>query len=418
MRKSSIKFLGSILLGLGIFLAYSPLQGQPLQEGVKGARTVRKAARVPLELAVVPAVEKTLQHSLLFPAPSVSAFTAPTTRLAKVLTGQIPFYTPDETVSNWLKHSINVIPAPWRRGIFQARPLNKLGMNVFSGTVVKVNYEGAEEIYGVIATHTLAAHEGDPSLSQTFTADVYVRGEWLSVPVEIVQISASGGLDLALVKFPASIERELRPFELSDAPLTAEDELQTVGFCKLSACYLPDRYLLSQNALYLRASIELPPEQRRGLCGAPVLDEEGKLVGFHTGGSYGERGESIYIGFATRAEWIRSLVKAYHTGGKAKVPFVLNGQKIVDLEINEFVSYIELMDGDGEVLWERPVHSKFPYREVEQIIREFRPRYIDLVTSMVSWEGNHLVSRTKHKFGSVCYRYDLLNRQAHVVNEE
>jgi len=30
---------------------------------------------------------------------------------------------------------------------------------------------------------------------------------------------------------------------------------------------------------------------------------------------------------------------------------------------------------------------------------------------VVNWEGNVLVSRTKHKFGSVSYRYDLLTGQ-------
>ncbi|MCQ2410909.1 MAG: serine protease [Elusimicrobiaceae bacterium] len=236
------------------------------------------------------------------------------------------------------------------------------------------------------------------------------------MPAKIVQVSSPGVLDLALVKFPANVERHLRPFELATHEPVLGENLRTMGFAgyvsfgTIWPIYLPDRSLLNKTSLYLRADMWLT-SQRSGLCGGPIWDKDGRLVGIHTGTTDGKTEDAPREAHATRATFINTLLDAYHNGGKATVPFELNGQKIVDLEINEAVSYVELLDEDEEVLWEWDVSSKFPYRKVEQKILEHQPRYVDLTTSVVNWEGNILVSRTKHKFGSVSYRYDLLTGQ-------
>ena len=348
-------------------------------------------------------------------ADMAATVTAPGGALARAVAAQVPLYTEDKSLTrSWERYS-SLVPAQRLGGIFLARPSPQTDKkrNKFSGTIIKTVYEGKEEIYGVITTHSLVDHVGDPSLGPTFTAEVYVEGTFVSVPAKIVQISSPNVLDLALVKFPADVEGHLQPLEIADREALLGEELQTLGFGQHFPIYLPDRFLVNQTSLYLRTSIDLGAFDRRGLCGAPVLDKDGHLLAFHTGTTVGKTGEPVYVGHATRARFINTLLEAYHHSGKATVPFELHGRKMMDLEINEAVSYVELLNVKEEVLWERAVGSKFPYRKVEKKIREFHPRYIDFVTSLVNWEDNVLVSRTKLPQGSVSYRYDLYTGQTH-----
>lgn len=303
-------------------------------------------------------------------------------------------------------------PTEYLGSVFQARPSKKAGENMFSGTVFKTLYNGKEEIYGVIAAHTIADHIGDPSLERVFIADIFSDGKFISVPAEVVQVSAPSTLDLALVKFPTDVEDLLHPLVISQEEPLLGDLLQTQGFHINYPLYLPDRSLLSKNTLYLRAEIELTPQQRRGLCGSNVLNKQGELVGVHIG-SNKKKNDSNYVGFATRAAFLPVLVEAYHNNGRAQVPFVFDGKKILDLNVDEYISYVRLVAQDGSVIWYEMLLSKFPYREMEELVKTFSPRYMEFVVSRLNWNGEMLVEEHGliNPANSTRYRYDFRTKQ-------
>lgn len=408
---------GWLLAVLSIIWSPVTVQAQLVRGGVSAGRamgSMHAAARVSKELAVLPAVEQALKRS--FPASAVASFpasaqfsqlTLPSTVLASV-------YPVNEGLAARFKR-YPAAQVPLLHSIFQARPRGKHpGPNAFSGTVFQITHNGKKEIYGVIAAHTLADHVGDQALASVFTADLYTGEKFISVPAKVVQVSAPSTLDLALVKFPAEVEGLLRPFEIGHERLAEGDVLQTQGFSHNGPVFLPQRHLFGRKSLYFRVEMELSPFERRGLCGSPLLDKEGFLAGVHIGSSYGRQGEPSYIGYATRAEFVQTLVDAYHNGGQAPVPFELAGRKIMDLNVDEYISYVRLVDQDESVIWYQMILAKFPSRTVEEFINSFSPRYVDFVVSRVSWNGEVLLeSHGLIEPEDVWYRYDLLTQQLH-----
>lgn len=332
------------------------------------------------------------------------------TQLTVAAASHVPLYPTNDVLTRYFK--MWPTEGDFLKGVFQARPTGSMGPNLFSGTIFKTVYNGKEEIYGVTAAHAIADHIGDPSLHRFFTADIYMDGKFLSVPAEIVQVSAPSTLDLALVKFPAETEAWFTPFDISMAEPAQGDDLQTQGFSINHVLYLPARSVLSKNLFYLRTEMELSPNQRRGLCGSPVVNKERKLVGVHIGSAPGKVREPSFVGYATQADFLRSLVQAYHRNGKASIPFVLAGKKVAELNVDEYVAYVRLLESDGSVMWYKMLLSKFPYREVEEIIKSFSPRYLEIAVGRVSWDGKLLTE--EHGLipaDATWYRYDFRTGQ-------
>ncbi|MBR4682595.1 MAG: trypsin-like peptidase domain-containing protein [Elusimicrobiaceae bacterium] len=405
MSKSAILFL-FLIFASSFLWAQGSLMHAPCS--LKGIETASKISNR--------FFEREIAQQIVFSPSTFVAYTGPApTQLAIQAATRVPLYPTNELLTQrfkmWPTHE-NFI-----RGVFQSRPENILPPrptgtkepNMFSGTIFRA-YDG--KIYGVTAAHAIADHIGDQSLQRSFTADVYVNGRFLSVPAEIIQVSAPSTLDLALVKFPPEVESWLTPFEISTAVPLPGDVLKTQGFSVNRALYLSERPLLSKNLFYLRAVMELSPTQRRGLCGSPVINAEGKLVGVHIGSAEGKKTESMFVGYATQAVFLNSLVQAYHNDGKLSVPFVLLKQKIVDLNIDEYIAYVRLLDADGSVVWYKMLTSKFPYREVEEIATGFSPRYLEIAVGRVSWDGKLLTE--EHGLipaDATWYRYDFRTGQ-------
>lgn len=408
MMKKIIGLLLLLVLMSPASYAQSQLVRGAVQTG-RGVKAVRSAAEISKELAVLPAVERAFQRSLLAPVVTHPEVVTPQPGFAAAV--QLALYPTNRVLTQKVVNR-PLASIPYIKRIFQARPNGAdPGPNKFSGTIVQVSYQGKKEIYGVIAAHTITSHVGERALGRLFTADIFVGERFISVPAEVVQVSAPNTLDLALVKFPAEVEAQLEPFEINPSEPNIGDIFQTQGFTHNSPVFLPDRTLMSENALYLRVEMELSPFERRGLCGAPVI-EQGLLTGIHIGSTYGKAREPSYIGYATRAKFINTLVAAYHHDTAADIPFELAGQKIMNLKADEYISYVRLTASDESVVWYKMLESKFPSRTVEALINSFSPRYIDFVVSRVSWENN-MLPEPDGLIGDQdpWYRYDLFTKQ-------
>ena len=254
----------------------------------------------------------------------------------------------------------------------------------FTGTLFQIEYQGQSELYGVIATHAMADNGWNLVLDRKFMAEVYINGQWKQIPAEVVQLSAPPMLDMALVKFSPQDSDLLNGFSLATQGVSVGDRIQTIGLPRQTTVYIPSRTVTEVAPLSLRAPIQGPRENRLGLCGGAVANEQDELVGIYTGSR--PNGPETDTGYATDVRFLTKLVEAYHNGGKAFIPLELNGQRITDLRIDEYIYAIYFLDETLNVLDELNFYGRFSHRKVNQVLQN-NPniRYVELDTAYVSW---------------------------------
>ncbi len=297
--------------------------------------------------------------------------------------------------------------------IFQARETDDMNQhsNLFSGAVFSIDYQGKKEVYGVIATHAIAGDTMEKySLHKTFTAIIYKNGLQKLVPVEVVAVSPQSMLDVALVKFPAEIEPLLLPYRLGT--ITDEISLISKGFSGPVPTAVSNREIIACTPLSIRTTMPLERMARPGLCGSAVLNSKNELVGIHTGSLYSTAGETADIAYATPAYYLKNLVEAYHNPGKGTFPFMLNGQKIADFAIEEYITHLSLLDAEKHMLWQLQVPFKLPYSKLQEALENYpQAKFLQLTTRHASWteDGYAFVeNRTKaDRNKKTTYTYDL-----------
>ena len=287
----------------------------------------------------------------------------------------------------------------------------------FSGTVFQVQYKGKKEVFGVLPSHALAITPGDAySLKQKTTVIVYKDGKRLEIPVQIVQISSPQFLDLALLKFPEYALSVLSPISLAQKPVQEKDILYSPSLPDAGLPFIDGRIVTEVNPVFLRTSIPVAKEERAGLCGSPVLNRDHEIVGIHTGSTksadFFGSGDVAYV---TSVNGLNSLVEAYFNGGNAKVPFIVNGEKVAELNINEYIKSFSLLDEEGNSLWNQKVEGRFSESLFNKLLQEYPQSYfLVLRTGRVSWDrtGSFLVEDKVHGVLRNVHFYDLQKQKA------
>lgn len=271
------------------------------------------------------------------------------------------------------------------KSTFLASDITNSPTNTFSGTVFKTEYNGKEEIFGVVAAHAIDKAISDLSLQRHFKAVVSDGKKMIEVPAEIVQLSSPSMLDMALVKFPPEAEKLFQPLRISEVPVKFGEVLFSHGFAGNKSVLIPNRKVVKIAPLSLRTFIPYSRSDRPGLCGSAVLNENFELVGIHTGSSPDKYSEEFDIGYAMKASFLNTLVEAYHNGGKATFPLVLNSQKIMDLNVDEYISYITLYDKTGKLLKQQGFEHRFSFSKVQEMIEIYKPASISFVVRRAIW---------------------------------
>jgi len=212
----------------------------------------------------------------------------------------------------------------------------------FTVTVVKGNYQGKEEIGGIVQTHLLPTNslEEHVSLPKKFEVNVLLPdGTTKTGFGEVVQISPRSMLDISYVKFDKSIEPFLEPLEIS-AEIEEGEELLSYGYAKTKPVSTTST-VIKTGFIYGKVNGIDFEGGREGYCSSPWINQQGKVVMFHSGsGSYG-----------TRASFVDKLVEAYHNGGKAEYDLMLNEEKIAKLNIDEYISAFGLADENHDIIF-------------------------------------------------------------------
>lgn len=282
----------------------------------------------------------------------------------------------------------------------------------FSGTVFSVEYNGEKEIYGVVASHILAANDGTGyNVKKTFSAVFDNKGEPLSIPAEIITVSAPSHLDLSLVKFPAEYEKVLNPYSIGK--IESEKSVQTCGFNHGGAVHMTSCAIQNNRPYSIHINIPLPREERPGLCGSAVLNAEQELVGIIVGSTLAPWAEQDRT-FVAPAAFLNQLVEAYHNNGQSSVSFLLQGTHSIRLNVNEYVTRVVLLDNARQPLYRYNVKERFSRTEMNEALKSFpQTRYLEVVTQTISWseDGSTLLKKKDRNFPPVAYTYDLQSNQ-------
>lgn len=276
-----------------------------------------------------------------------------------------------------------------RLAVFQALPYAAGPVNTYSGTVFKVKEKGKEEIFGVIAAHTLAAYDKMPgALGKTFRVAVVRQGRVHVLTAKVVQITSRKMWDLALVKFDKKDEAMFVPLTLTNNPL-ADKELYSHGFACDMPATVPSRIIKEGTAWKIKTSIPVEKQARAGLCGSAVLNHRHELVGIHIG-STAQANAADDIGFVTPVAVLRALVKAYYNDGKAAIPLLLNAKKAGYINVDEFVTAVSVLDENKRVLWSKQTNGKYSARPVETWLKANpQARYVKFDIGQAQWNYAH-----------------------------
>lgn len=403
--------------------AYAQLSfvnGKMVKAAEKASKSVKRVSRVK-----VPSVRKinVSSHSVAVPRVSVQPVRLPAVPAVNDPVVALRLETLERSVQQLamenrvLKTTLNKITAQTAllRSTFQATETTTESTNSFSGTVFKAVYNGEEEIFGVVAAHTIARTAGDKALKRQFTASVFDGENVVEVPAEIVQLSSPSMLDVALVKFAPEAESLFHPLRISQVPVEFGDMLSSQGFAGATDVNIPGRYAVEVTPLSIRTKMPYARDDRPGLCGSAVVNADQELVGIHTGSKWG-RDVTDDVGFATNASFLNTLVEAYHNGGKASFPLILNKQKVADLNVDEYISYVSFLDEAGVVRWQKGFESKFSFKDVQEMLEIFNPRYLVITTRRAVWDEavpdilfeNHTAPWDRSK---TTYKYDWQERK-------
>lgn len=275
-------------------------------------------------------------------------------------------------------------------------------VNGYSTTIIKSNYHGQEEIFGVIPTHSLPPNwleaGAKNGVMKEFNAQfTSADGTIIDIPGKVVQVSPESMLDISLVKFDSRYESLLKPLELADEATVPNELILSPGFANGNA-KLIERVVTQNSFISVRTNlIDVGSGARAGFCGSPLLDAQGRVKAIHTG-SVEEKGAS----YGTHVAFVKKLIEAYHNNGKATYDLILDDHVLTTLNIDEYISGYAVVDGNFNVLFKddgigtkfEEQWKKYSENKIRNTIKEYGPdaQYLVLHSRTPIWNTEKGIS--------------------------
>lgn len=263
----------------------------------------------------------------------------------------------------------------------------------FSGVVFYTYYQGQKEIYGAMPAHAIASSSvGVPGIERRFEAIFFLPDKKIKkIPAEIVAYSPASMMDVVLIKFPKEAESFLNPYPLGT--LHHDKKVYSLGYNKDGLLPVYNRQVLQALPYSIRTSMPLADKNtRQGLCGSAVLNHKAQLIGIHTGSSVKEdpQTKQPVCSYAAPASFLNRLVEAYHNGGNAAVPFYIDSQRFINLNIDEYIISYSLLNEVGSSLITKPVNFHLSRSILNQQLQEFpQAKFLLITTHRLSWDVNN-----------------------------
>ena len=163
--------------------------------------------------------------------------------------------------------------------------------------------------------------------------------------------------------------------------------------------------------------------ERLGMCGSAVLNDKEELVGIHTGSRFDPFDpDAATYSYVVPADYLRSLVNAYHQGEKGTIPFYLSKDHTIALPPNEYIYSYELLDKHGKPLLGQTGFNYFSRSLFSTSLNAYpKSKFLRLKTKQLNWDSEgylllpgEVLFENSHKI----YLYDLTKKEIVSVKQE
>lgn len=243
-------------------------------------------------------------------------------------------------------------------------PMNKLPHS--SAFLFQTNYQGRREIWAATAGHT--AQPGE-SLRLTF-----YNGK-KAIPVDGVLAQNGPALlsDAALIKITTPLPPQLQPFELA-TQIVPQEPLTTWGYASNKLYHVDNLTFEKDNSRFIRTDFPAKQKKRSGLCGGPLLNPQGQVVGIHCGSSLDDKAYAAHINI------IPYLLQAYYEGN-AEIPLIAKNLVFGSIQVNERIVHILCTNEAGKLLNHEEVYGQLPQSLIMSLYQDPEVRYVKFVLS-------------------------------------
>ena len=212
-----------------------------------------------------------------------------------------------------------------------------------SGFVVR---SGSGKLYAVVSYHVVG-HAGNVMSVRMYDE----QGKPVLYNGVVVNATGSYGLnapDAAIIELPPAAAKHARPLKVVSAETAAGEELVVWGTPYASDGFARVDELTVKHAKGFKIVMDSPDVSTdfNGLCGSPVLNQEGRVAGIYSG-----HDPAMGLVFAVPArkalEW---LIGNYEQKLKATFSFQLYGRTVLTLNAGETVGWVHHFAADGTLL--------------------------------------------------------------------
>ncbi len=220
----------------------------------------------------------------------------------------------------------------------------------------ETTYQGKREIWAATAGHT--AQEKEPLLLTFYDGkkEYPVRGT-------LVQQGPALLSDMALIQLQHPLPAALRPLTLAEDLTQTTSPLTTWGYASNKLYHIDELTFEKDNTRFIRTDFPDTQRKRAGLCGGPLLNNHGQVLGVHCGSSPEDKS------YAASVRMIPYLLQAYHTGS-AEVPLVIQGQTLGYIQINERIMQIHCLDQSGNLLEIYEVYDQLHQSDIVKLLQD------------------------------------------------
>ncbi len=241
-------------------------------------------------------------------------------------------------------------------------PMNKRPHS--SAFLFHTTYKGRQEIWAATAGHVAMPGE---KLLLTF----YNGKKAIPVLATVAQVGPALLSDASLLKLPAALPDGLQPMALA-SQIDPAQPLTTWGYASNKLYHIEDLTFEKDNTRFIRT--DFPPEQtkRAGLCGGPLVNPQGEVVGIHCGSSPEDKS------YAANINIIPYLLQAYYEG-TADIPLVAKNIVFGSIHLNERIVYLQTTDEYGKILNEEVIYGVLPQSLIITLYEDPEVRYLKFV---------------------------------------
>ncbi len=238
-----------------------------------------------------------------------------------------------------------------------------------SAFLFQTQYQGHPEIWAATAGHT--AQPGEDILL------TFHNGK-KAIPVmgELVQRGPDLLSDAALIRLNDPLPEDLQPFMLADVA-DVEGELTTWGYSHNKLYRVAGLHFEKDNTRFIRTDFPREQKRRSGLCGGPLVNAQGKVLGIHCGSTLDDKA------FAASMRIIPYLLQAYHEG-TADVPLQIGEWNLGTINIEERITQIACLSENGHTLNILEVYDQLHQSNILSLLEDPEVRYLKIALGSYS----------------------------------